>query len=97
MRRLGVMVVIAVALVIASLGWTQSSITRLAFDNSGYPNNVHVHFWLDDGTEQTLDASCALDGCQTEPVSIAKGRHRIRLQVIVDGRTSPITETTVER
>jgi hypothetical protein len=91
------MITIAVALLIASLGWTRSSITRLAFDNSGYPNHVHIHFWLDDGAKQTLDASCAPAGCQTEPVSIAKGRHQVRLQVIVDGRTSPITETTVER
>jgi hypothetical protein len=96
MRRLVVIIVIAVVLVIASLGWTRSSITRLAFDNAGYPNHMHVNFWLDDGIKQTLQASCSPNSCQTAPVSIAKGRHRVRLQVIVDGRMSPITETTVE-
>jgi hypothetical protein len=72
---------------------------RLAFEDHAYPAFVHVRVWFDDNeTSQTVMAQCTDSGCRTEPLDIPRGRHRVRLQVVVgDGNASAITETTLER
>jgi hypothetical protein len=44
-----------------------------------------------------IHATCAIDHCETAPMLIDKGRHRIRLRVFVGDQASPFTVTTIER
>jgi hypothetical protein len=81
----------------ASLGHIDSR-SRVAFDNHGYPPDIGVELWLDDGIDVKLTrATCTIDHCETEPLLIDKGRHRIRLRVLIDDQASPFTETTIQR
>ena len=71
---------------------------RLAFDNNGYPPDIGVQLWLDDAfEEQVTRATCTIDHCETTPMVMSKGRHQIRLRVLVDNKTSPFTVMTIER
>jgi hypothetical protein len=97
LRRAAIIGVIACVVWIAWLARKDTTI-RLAFDNRGYPPEVIVEFWLDQAIEGALiDATCTIDHCETAPMLIDKGRHRIRLRVLVGGQASPFTETTIER
>jgi hypothetical protein len=72
--------------------------TRLAFDNTGYPPNIGVELWVDDVfKDKVTRATCTIDHCETAPMVITKGRHRIRLRVLVADQFSAFTETTIER
>jgi hypothetical protein len=71
--------------------------SRVAFDNHGYPPNIGIQLWLDGEMRPELtSATCTIDFCETAPVRIDKGRHRIRLRVFIDGQASPFTETAVD-
>lgn len=72
--------------------------SRLAFDNHGYPPSIGVELWLDDATEgKLMRATCTIDRCETEPMFIDKGRHQVRLRVVVNDQASAFTATTIER
>lgn len=71
---------------------------RVAFDNNSYPPDIGVQLWLDDTfQEQVARATCTIDHCETTPMVMGKGRHQIRLRVLVDNSVSPFTVMTVER
>jgi hypothetical protein len=99
-KRLRRLALLAGAAGIVWIAWmARVEITRrLAFDNRGYPEHLLVRLWLDDASQGTvLGATCTRDGCETAPIVMTKGRHRIRLQVIVNNQPSTITETVVAR
>ena len=97
LRRAAILGVIASVVWIAWLARTETTV-RLAFDNRGYPPEVIVQFWLDDAAEGALiHARCAIDHCETAAMLISKGRHRIRLRVLVGDQASPFFLTTIER
>jgi hypothetical protein len=70
---------------------------HVVFDNNGYPPSIGVQMWLDDTTFVEMNATCAIDSCETEPTLIPNGRHRLRLRVVVDNQLSPFTTNTIER
>jgi 5,10-methenyltetrahydromethanopterin hydrogenase len=97
LRSAAIIGVIACVVWIAWLARKDTTI-RLAFDNRGYPPGIVVQFWLDDATEGALiHATCTIDHCETAPMLMDKGGHRIRLRVLVDGQASAFTVTTIER
>lgn len=91
-------VVVGCAGFVISIAWLAhvDSKVRLAFDNNGYPPDIGVQLWLDDAFEE-LHATCTIDHCETTPMVMGKGRHQIRLRVLVDNQTSPFTVMTIER
>jgi hypothetical protein len=71
---------------------------RLAFDNTHYPSNIGVELWVDDVfADKVTAATCTIDRCETAPMALDRGRHRIRLRVVIDHQVSAFTEMTVER
>ena len=91
---------IAVAACFVLIAWMapKETTTRLAFDNRGYPEELLVQLWIDGAGEgAVLSAHCTPDHCETAPMMMREGRHKIRLQVIVNNGVSSIVETTVER
>lgn len=83
---------------IAATATAQQIPTRLAFDNHGYPEQLIVQVWIDDGIEgYVVDAHCTRDHCETAPLMMQKGRHAIQLRVIIGDRMSAFTEATVDR
>jgi hypothetical protein len=73
--------------------------TRLAFDNHDYPEHLIAQVWVDNATEEgyVVDAHCTPDHCETAPLMMGKGRHTVRLRVVIGDRMSGFTETTVDR
>lgn len=72
--------------------------TRLAFDNRGYPPEILVQLWLDSAVDgELIRATCTFSQCETAPMLIDRGRHHLRLRVIVAGQASPFTVTTIDR
>jgi hypothetical protein len=83
---------------IASFAHLDSSKSRVAFDNNGYPADISVQLWLDDAIEgRLMRATCTIDHCESEPTLIDKGRHHVRLRVLIGDQASPITVTTIQR
>jgi hypothetical protein len=91
-------VAIAVCLIsIASSARVDSNV-RLAFHNNGYPPDIGVQVWVDDAFEDKVTrATCTVDHCETTPMVMKRGRHRIRVRVLIGDQASPYTETTIER
>jgi hypothetical protein len=82
----------------AQLAHLDSSKSRVAFDNNGYPANISVQLWLDDAIEgRLMRATCTIDHCETEPTLIDRGRHQMRLRVLIGDQASAFTVTTIRR
>ena len=84
---------------LAAFAVMNPSDSRVAFDNNGYPPNIGVQLWLDDAPDEgrLLRATCVADSCESEPIRIPKGRHRLRVRVLVGEQWSPFAVTTIER
>jgi len=100
MRRLRKFAVLGVAACVVWLAWlahVDDTIT-LAFDNHEYPPEFLVQMWLDNAIDgQWIHANCTPTHCETAPMLMDKGRHRIRLRVVIDDQASPFIVTTIER
>jgi hypothetical protein len=100
MRSLRKAAILGIAACVVWIAWLAhvDTTTRLAFDDNGYPPEIRVELWLDDAIEgELMRATCTPSHCETAPMLMDKGRHRIRLRVLIDGHASPFTETTIER
>jgi hypothetical protein len=78
-------------------GGRQGLETRLAFDNHDYPEHLIAQVWVDNEEAYVVDAHCAPDHCETAPLMMRRGRHTIRLRVVIGDRMSAFTDTTVDR
>ena len=91
-------VLVIVGRQIAATATAQQIPTRLAFDNTGYPEHLIVQVWIDNAAEgYVVDARCMGDQCETAPMMMRKGRHDIQARVIIGDRMSSFTETTIDR
>ena len=100
MRCLQKFAIIGVAGCVVWLAWLAhvDNTIELAFENHGYPWRCRVEMWLDNEIDgQVIRATCTPSHCETEPMLMEKGQHRIRLRVLIDDHASPFTVTTIER
>jgi len=92
--------IIGLAACVVWIAWLARKDTtiRIAFDNRGYPPELVVQLKLDDAADFAyVHARCTPIGCQTDPMLMDNGRHRLVLRVLIGSHASVFTETTIER